>query len=201
MSTIYTIGYSGFTVENFVKTLLSYKISCLVDVRSLPQSAYFKDFNKENISRKLKRNDILYRHYAREFGARQTDKNFYTDGILDFSKFNLSTQFLDGVSKLEKGMDLGYTFALMCAEKRPENCHRCILVARKFYQLGYEVRHILDDGSYIDQAAVEKILLNKYFPDKGQISLFGELSQEEKINQSYAKKNLEIGYREEEDDE
>ena len=199
MNTIYTIGYSGFEVEDFVKVLSRYKISCLVDVRSLPQSAYFKDFNKENISRRLKQKNILYRHYAREFGARQTDENFYTDGILDFSKFALSPQFLDGVHKIEKGMELGYTFALMCAEKRPENCHRCILVSREFYRLGYEVRHILDGGNYIHQDDVEEILINKYFPDRKQISLFGELSREEMVNRSYAARNLEIGYKTEGD--
>ena len=201
MNAIYTIGYSGFEVEGFVKTLLNCKVSCLVDVRSLPQSAYFKDFNRENISRRLNRNGILYRNYAREFGARQSDENFCTNGIVDFAKFSLSQQFLEGVSKIEAGMSLGYTFAFMCAEKRPETCHRCILVAREFYRRGYEIRHLLDDGSYINQAEVEKILLNKYFPDRNQISLFEELSCEEMINRSYAARNLEIGYRTDGDDE
>ena len=198
MTTIYTIGYSGFTIENFLKTLKQYKITALIDVRSLPRSAYFKDFDKENISRLLKRNEIIYRHYHKEFGARQTDIQFFTDGILDFEKFSASPQFLDGVKKIEAGMDLGYTFVFMCAEKYPETCHRCILVAKKFYDLGYDVKHILSDGNLINQKEVEKILLDKYFPKRNQISLFDELSPSEMIRQSYIKRNLEIGYKIEE---
>lgn len=192
---IYTIGYSGFTIEAFIKVLKRYKVTCLIDVRSVPKSAYFKDFNREKLSWVLKSNDILYRNYVKEFGARQTDEKFYTNGVLDFKKFSQSNQFLDGVSKIEKGLDLGYTFALMCAEKRPEDCHRCILVSRKFHQLHYEVRHILDNYQYIGQNKVEEILLDKYFPNRNQLSLFDEPSLEDMIEQCYAKKNLEIGYR------
>ena len=199
MKEIYTIGYSGFAVDDFIGVLKNYNVTCLVDVRSLPKSAHFKDFNKENISRVLKLNNILYRNYVKEFGARQTDEKFYTNGVLDFSKFSLSEQFLDGVKKIEAGMELGYTFAFMCAEKRPENCHRCILVARKFHQLNYEVRNIIANGKFIGQNEVEEILLDKYFPNRNQLSLFGEPNRKEMIDQCYSKKNLEIGYRMEED--
>lgn len=199
MKEIYTIGYSGFAVNDFIKVLKRYNVTCLVDVRSLPKSAHFKDFNSENISRVLRTNDILYRNYVKEFGARQTDEKFYTNGVLNFEKFSLSEQFLDGVRKIEAGMELGYTFAFMCAEKRPENCHRCILVARKFHQLGYEVRNIIANGKFISQNEVEEILLDKYFPNRNQFSLFGEPNQKEMIEQCYSKKNLEIGYRMEED--
>lgn len=197
---IYTIGYSCFDIDSFIRALKKYTVTCLVDVRSLPKSAHFKDFNRENLSRVLTSNGILYRNYIREFGARQTDEKFFTDGRLDFKKFSQSEQFLDGVKKIEAGMDLGYTFALMCAEKRPENCHRCILVARKFHQLGYEVRHILDNGEFITQEKVEEILLDKYFPKRNQLSLFGEPSREEMIDLCYTNKNLEIGYRMEADE-
>ena len=195
MSEIYTIGYSSFTPNNFVEVLKSYGITCLVDVRSIPLSTYRKDFDKANISRLMKKNGIIYRHYAKEFGARQTDERFFTDGVLDFEKFSESPQFIDGVKKIEAGMQLGCKFVLMCAEKRPEVCHRNILVARAFYKRGHEVRNILDDGGYITQDEVEKILLNKYFPNRNQILLFDNLDVSEMIGQSYAKRNFEIGYR------
>lgn len=192
---ICTIGYSSFSVENFIKTLKKYAVTCLVDVRSLPKSAHFKDYDRENLAFILKRNNIIYRNYAKEFGARQTDRKFYTDGALDFDKFSESEQFISGVKKIEKGMELGYKFALMCAEKRPETCHRNILIAKKFHELGYIVQNILADGSFITQTDVEKILLDKYFPDRNQFSLFEEMSEAEMIRQSYKKQSLEIAYR------
>lgn len=200
MSEIYTIGYSGFEPENFVRTLKNYGINCLVDVRSNPHSAYFKDFDKERISKRLQREKILYRNYSAEFGARQTDENFFTDGVLDFSKFALSPIFEEGVKKIEAGISIGCTFAFMCAEKRPEVCHRSILVARNFYEHGHEIRNILSDGKFIRQDEVENILLDKYFPDRNQISLFEEPSTEEMIKSSYEKRGREIAYRKEDDE-
>ena len=195
MSEICTIGYFGFAIEDFIETLKKYAITCLVDVRSLPKSAYYKDYDKKNLSVVLKKNEIIYRNYAKEFGARQTDKKFYTDGVLDFDKFSASEQFISGVEKIEKGMELGYKFALMCAEKRPETCHRNILIAKKFHELGYIVKNILPGGNFITQEDVEKILLDKYFPDRNQFSLFEEISEAEMIRQSYKKQSFEIAYR------
>ncbi len=195
MEEIFTIGYSAFSLENFVEVLKNYSITVLIDVRSIPLSTYFKEFNQKNLSQVLRQNDIIYRHYDKEFGARQLNTEFFTDGVLDFSKFAASQQFLDGVNKIEKGMKRGYKFALMCAEKRPEDCHRCILVARKFHESGYNVKHILDGGGYTTQAEVEKILVKKYFPDYDQIFLFEMPNMAEMIQQSYRKRNFEIGYR------
>ena len=192
---IYTIGYAEFNIDNFIKTLNQYKISFLIDVRSMPQSSYYENFNKPNLSNVLSVHNIIYRNYSKEFGARQLDKNYYSDGVLDFVKFAKSPQFLEGIRKIEEGVKLGYVFVLMCAEKRPEVCHRCIMIARQFYLRGYEIRHILEDGTYINQNSVEQILLNKYFPNRNQLSLFDGLSIQEMIEQSYRRCNLEIGYR------
>lgn len=197
MNEIFTIGYSGFSLENFISVLKNYKITCLIDVRSLPKSSYYKDYDMENLSRILKKNKIIYRNYA-EFGAIQKDENFFTDGALDFEKYSASEKFLDGIKKIEKGIELGYKFVLMCAEKYPENCHRNILIAKKFYENGYDVKNILSDGTFITQEKIEKILLDKYFPDRNQLSLFEEISETEMIRQSYKKQNFEIAYKKDE---
>lgn len=77
------------------------------------------------------------------------------------------------------------------------NCHRNILVARKFYELGCNVKNILPDGSFITQAEIEKILSDKYFPDRNQLNLFEEITDAEIIRESYRKQNFEIAYRSE----
>ena len=38
IDTIYTIGYSGFKIDDFVKTLKENGVSVVIDVRSLPYS-------------------------------------------------------------------------------------------------------------------------------------------------------------------
>lgn len=193
--TVFTIGYSGFQLNDFVKILKDNGILLVIDVRSLPYSQHYADFNKENISKTLESSKIYYRNYASEFGARQREKKNYPNGYLDFNMFSKSKQFLSGIEKLEKSMQQDYTFALMCSEKDPMMCHRSILVARAFYLSGYNIIHLLPNGKTTTQADVEERLLNKFFPDRNQINLFSEnLSTEEYIEEAYKKQNAIIGY-------
>jgi uncharacterized protein (DUF488 family) len=54
VDTVYSIGYSGFSMSDFINTLQSNKISLVVDVRSHPYSQYFSDYNKESLEQTLK---------------------------------------------------------------------------------------------------------------------------------------------------
>ena len=196
MKDIYTIGYSCFEIEDFIKVLKKYNITCLVDVRSNPYSKFYVDYNKENLQNILKSNGIIYRNYKIEFGAHQEDLQYYADGYLDFSKYTKSESFREGVKKIETGIKMDYTFALMCAEKDPSTCHRNIMVAREFYKLGYVIKNILSDNSYELQEDIEQRLVDEFFPDRNQISFFSEnLSWEDMVHRSYKYRNSEIGYR------
>lgn len=200
-NTIYTIGYSGINIKDFILILKYYRISCLVDTRSVPYSKYFMDFDKNILESTLKNNNIKYENYDKEFGARQNNINFYSkDGYLDFSKFVKSSIFISGIDKIKKEMDLGYTFILMCSEKDPIDCHRSIMVAREFYKKGYNIINILYDKNNIieyTQTDIENRLLDRYFSERGQGLLFDnmDLSRKSLIDIAYKKRNIEIGYR------
>ena len=45
--------------------------------------------------------------------------------------------------------------AIMCAEKDPLDCHRCILVSPRLRERGIEVQHILNDGALETQDQAE----------------------------------------------
>ncbi len=197
VDTITTIGYSGFSSEEFLKTLKENNIDVLIDVRSSPYSEFFRQYNKEPLSVFLKQNGIFYRNYAREFGARQDNPEYRTPtGYLDFSKFSKSAPFLEGVDKICKSMQQGYRVAFMCSEKNPINCHRAILVSRTFHELGYHVKHLLPEGSYITQTDLEQELLDLYYPERFQLSLFqpSSLSESYYIDKAYQLQNEKIGY-------
>jgi len=200
MKDIYTIGYSCFKVDEFIKVLKEYKITSLIDVRSNPHSKFYEDYNQSNLEKALKMNGIIYRNYKNEFGARQGDTKYYREGYLDFKKYAKSRSFLEGVQKIKSGMDLNYVFAFMCAEKDPSTCHRNIMVAREFHELGYNVKNIIAGGAYESQESIEQRLLEHYFSDRNQLSLFSNnLSLEEMVNKSYQFRNSEIGYRTDDD--
>lgn len=194
MGEIFTIGYSGFAVDEFVRVLKNYGVNCVLDVRSEPHSEYYVDYNREFIKHRLKLERILYLNFPQEFGAKQNDPRYFSDGILDFNKFVVGQQFKHGVERVNNGLQQGYRIALMCAEKRPETCHRNIMVARFFHTQGYDIKNILADGNYADQKEIEAILVDKYFPDRDQLSLFGDVSWDDMVVQSYDKMNREIGY-------
>ncbi len=199
---LFTIGYSGYPdINEFLETLKSYGIQVVIDVRSVPlASAYFENYNKDRLSHKLKDHGIYYLNYTRQFGARQSDPVYYRQmkanesPRLDFEIFSKSPQFLDGVQRVEKSKA---KIVFMCAEKKPSVCHRSILVSRAFHDRGHEVIHIEPNGIASTQADIERELLDEYFKDRQQLSLFtsDNRTKEELIAEAYRKRNMEIGFK------
>jgi hypothetical protein len=88
----------------------------------------------------------------------------------------------------------------MCAEKDPFDCHRTLLVARAFSDAGYPIIHLQPGGITSTQADIEQRLLNKYYPNRAQVSLIdAPLSDADCLSLAYARRNAEIGYRIEEE--
>ena len=192
---LYTIGYAGFpSTQDFLNALKHYGIQILIDVRSSPFSAYYTEYNKDVLSNSLKENGIFYFNFARQFGARQENIDYYKNGRLDFETFSRSEQFLDGMRKVD---DSNAVIVFMCAEKKPSECHRTILVARAFSDEGKNVTHIMPNGESMTQLDVEQELLEAYFPDRAQASMFEEenKSEEEYIAEAYRRRNDEIGFK------
>lgn len=195
-NTVYTIGYSGFSINAFIDTLKCHGIRLVVDVRSSPYSSFYPDYNMDTLKATLLKNGIYYRNYADEFGARQSNKALYVEGYLDFDLHCQSEAFKKGVSKLIDSLAQGYTFALMCAEKEPIRCHRTIMVSRRFFEKGYAVVHLLPNDKHTTQQDIEQNLLDKFFPDRDQATFFNEpQSDQQLIPQAYRLQNAEIGYR------
>ena len=196
MASVFTIGYATFNIDDFIEILKSHKISHLIDVRSNPVSEYYQDYNSFNLEPELKQHNIIYENLALEFGARQENKEFFSEGgFVDFEKFTQSDQFKKGLAKIKKGLELGYNFVLMCAEKDPINCHRSIMIGYAMQKNGIEVLHIMHDGQLQPQGEIDKILLELYFSDRNQLNLFIKSSDEQElIEQAYKKQNAKIGY-------
>lgn len=196
MKEIFTIGYTAFQLEDFFGILKRYNINSVIDVRSSPFSKFHSEYNTDQLSLELKKRGFAYRNYKNEFGARQSERKYYPHGYLDFSLFTKSEAFRSGMKKIMNASEMGYRFVLMCAEKNPITCHRVIMVAREFYKEGYTVKNLLANGEFYTQEDIENQLVDMYYPDRGQMSLFDEqLSWDEMIENSYAYQNEKIGYR------
>lgn len=191
---IYTIGYAHHTQESFLELLLKYHITCVVDVRTMAYSGFHPQFNKEILQLYLKQRGIVYIHMYQSFGIIKDQIALNTkEGYLDFTKLARTEAFLEGIKRVEKGIEKGYTIAFMCAEKDPTDCHRSTLVARKFSEIGYNVLHILHDGSIETHMQVERRMKEEFCNQVDQIDLFGPIkTEEEKLEEAYAKCSKEV---------
>ena len=155
--TLYTIGYALRQQEDLLEHPLKYQINCVIDIRTLPYSGYQAHFNKEIIKAYLNSHGITYLHMDQAFGIIKDDDTLIGEsGYVDFKKLAKRPLFLEGVERIKKGLAKGYVIAFLCAEKDPINCHRSTLVARAFYERGYDVEHILYDGRLESQKALEE---------------------------------------------
>ncbi len=66
-----------------------------------------------------------------------------------------------------------HRLCLMCAEREPLDCHRCLLVGRALAKRGCTIGHILGDGSIEPHSATEERLLAGLRPGAGS-DLFGD---------------------------
>lgn len=187
MKQVYTIGYAGYnSVKEMIDVAKSFHIGCLIDVRSTPYSTYHADFNKEPLAKELRKEGILYRNYANEFGARQKDF-INEEGYVDFEAFAASERFSEGVRKVSKAIEMGYAVLLMCAEKDPKDCHRGILIGRELRKLGFEVKHIIGYPPETEtQEEMESRCVNS------QISMF---DPEDPVEKFYREQARKISYR------
>ena len=161
--TVYTVGHSSHQLDFFLELIKTFEINCIVDVRSIPASAYNPQYNQDLFKNFLKNNHITYLHFAEEFGAKQTDHDLLdNDGKLDFEKVRKTRLFNYGLERIWHGIDKGFRIALMCSESEPLDCHRFSMVSIGFENDGFEVKHILKDKSVKTNLELEKELLKKY---------------------------------------
>ncbi len=194
---LYTIGHSNHTIDYFRELLEAHGVNCVIDVRSVPASAYNPQFNKESLGNYLKCNEITYLHFGAEFGARHIETELLDgSGKVDFDKVRKTEKFLSGVERLKGGLSKGFTIALMCSEAEPFDCHRFSLISYYLVRNGFDVRHILKDKTVIENSELERRLLKKYDKVIPKPTLFDtkELSATEKLNMAYRLRNMEVAY-------
>lgn len=198
MNKIVTVGHSNGTAEELLSLLVLANIDCVVDVRSVPASAYTPQFNREYIKHFLSNNGIFYLHFGEEFGARRYDA--IVDGQVNFEKAVTTPAFLKGVARIKHGLDQGYNIALMCSEADPLACHRFSMVSRYFYDNGFDVQHILHTKEIKSHEELEKEMIEGMLNKRGSKLpevdlLFGSYSAEDQRRDAYRLKNNAIGFR------
>jgi uncharacterized protein (DUF488 family) len=191
VDTLFTIGYSGRTIDDLVALLEQHKITALCDVRSTPYSSRNPQFNRELLKQAVKSHNVEYVFLGEELGARPKDSSCYVDGKAIYQKISASSLFRNGLERIKLGMQKGYVLALMCAEKDPMTCHRSILICRHLRGPGIDIRHIIDHETTEAQADLEKRLIAqlKLHPD-----MFKDADPNALIERAYDMQGDRIAY-------
>lgn len=147
--TIWTIGHSTRSLEEFIAMLQSFNIVVIADIRSFPGSRKFPHFNKEALEISLPENKIQYVHLKDLGGRRKPNpdsKNTAWRHIAfrSYADYMETDSFKDGISELEK-IALKQRTAYMCSEAVWWRCHRS-MVSDYLKLNGWNVMHIMGMG-------------------------------------------------------
>ena len=143
---VFTIGYGNRPITDFLDLLRHYGVQVLVDTRSLPYSRFRPDFRKKVFQEHLERAGFAYLYLGEALGGKRVDPDCLVNGKVDLERLYAKEAFRAAISQVEDAARQGTVLALMCAEQRPEQCHRVWMLAPALIAGGFEVLHIDEKG-------------------------------------------------------
>lgn len=142
---IYTLGHSTLELETFIALLRRHGLQTVVDIRSVPRSRRYPQFNLETLAERLPAAGMTY-HHLKELGGKnrpglpQSPNTGLPREWRPYADHLLGAEAERGVTRFLALTEVGKV-ALMCAEADWRKCHRRFLsdwlVAR-----GYPVWHL-----------------------------------------------------------
>lgn len=147
--TIYTIGHSTHSFEDFIKMLQSFGIKTLADIRRFPGSRKYPHFNKENLEAELRNIKIKYIHLEDLGGRREVrvdSKNtrWRNKSFRGYADYMETEDFEKAIATLETIASEQPT-AYMCSEAVWWRCHRS-MVSDYLKAKCWTVMHIMAAG-------------------------------------------------------
>lgn len=130
-TTIYTIGHSTHTLDEFLNILHEFEIGLVVDVRTIPRSRFNPQFNEADLEEKLKQHNIAYTHLKELGGLRHTIKTsintaWKNTSFRGFADYMQTEEFQKGIKQLIL-LAQKNRVVMMCAEAVPWRCHRSLI--------------------------------------------------------------------------
>lgn len=154
---IYTIGHGNIPLQVFINRLHSHHINCVVDIRREQNTEAQSCYNAEVLSQVLKVEGIIFLSFFNEFGFIPQDaRNKYGQPL--YSKVSKLDSFQQGISRLYKGIEKGYTIALMDSPEPIYDGTRHLIIGKELHSKGIRVMHIDANGTAISYENVEDIL-------------------------------------------
>jgi uncharacterized protein (DUF488 family) len=143
---LFTIGHSTHSSDEFLALLKAHGIQHLVDVRSIPRSRHCPQFNADVLPDSLQSGGIGYTHLMALGGRRYSRKRSINTGwrnasFRGYADYMATPAFTEGLDDLMR-IASTKTTAIMCAEAVPWRCHRS-MIADALLVRGWQVLDIV----------------------------------------------------------
>lgn len=147
--TIYTIGHSTRSFEEFLALLQSFNIRVLADIRRLPGSRKFPQFDQDDLKKSLANNGIEYIYHEDLGGRRKPAANskntaWRNKSFQAYADYMETDTFKNAAESL-KSYALEKPTAMMCSEAVWWRCHRS-MVSDYLKAEGWTVLHIMSEA-------------------------------------------------------
>lgn len=173
---LYTVGHSTRSIEELLALLAEHSIELLVDVRRYPGSRRHPQFARQALAVAVGAAGIEYR-WVEELGGRRSRRKdsphtaWQVAAFAGYADHMDTPQFQAAAAVLLADAGARAT-CVMCAEARPEQCHRRLIADHATAQ-GTPVTHILAPGRTALHRLPEfaRVLDGRLLYDVGQLSL------------------------------
>lgn len=174
MSVVHTIGHSTRPLDELTGMLRDAGVRTLVDVRRHPVSRRHPQFGRDALAAGLRAAGIAYVHEPDLGGHRDPRPDsrntaWRNEAFRGYADHMATPEFAGAVARVAMLADA----AVMCAEARPERCHRQLL-ADALVCRGFRVRHLLGPGSSREHALHPRAVCTEgtlLYPAAGQLLL------------------------------
>jgi uncharacterized protein (DUF488 family) len=140
---MFTIGYEGADIGDFLETLDILGVDRVVDIRDLPASRR-RDFSKNILSAHLNGSGISYSHF-KALGDPKEGREAMRAGnrqrFLEVFNARMATEAAQIALDEVKDIALGETIVLLCYERDHKDCHRSIVADELRRLTNIEVKH------------------------------------------------------------
>jgi uncharacterized protein (DUF488 family) len=151
-SSLFTIGHGTRPLSTFLDLLEKFHIDFLIDVRSIPWSAFNPQYRQTTLAHALQQRNIRYVYMGDALGGRPTDPSCYSGGKVNYEALQQKDFFLQGIERLKAAHEKDVRAALLCSESNPAKCHRSRLIGRFLHQQNIPLQHIDENGTLCEQA-------------------------------------------------
>ncbi len=140
---MFTIGYEGADIVDFLETLDILGVDRVVDIRDLPASRR-RDFSKNILSAHLSSSGIAYSHF-KALGDPKEGREAMRSGnrqkFLEVFNARMDTEAAQNALEEVKDIARNETIVLLCYERDHKDCHRSIVADELRRLTNIEVKH------------------------------------------------------------